>query len=163
MSVLTFRQVAIDDALAEPLVRELTAEYVSRYGPDGHREMSRFPSVDFAPPTGLLILLLADGAPVAGGAYRRYDPDTAEIKRMWTHSAHRRRGHARLVLAELERRAGAAGYWRIHLTTGPRQPEAQALYLAAGYTPQFDPEQPPNGPLAFAKRLTTDPGEARTP
>ena len=32
------------------------------------------------------------GESVAGGAFRRYDPDTAEFKRIWTHSAHRRRG-----------------------------------------------------------------------
>ena len=46
------------------------------------------------------------------------------------------------VLTELEQRAAARGYTRIHLTTGPRQPEAVALYLAAGYTPLFDPAVP---------------------
>ena len=44
-----------------------------------------------------------------------------------------------VVLAELESRAAARGYARMHLTTGPRQPEAKALYLAAGWTPLFDP------------------------
>ncbi|MER8183699.1 GNAT family N-acetyltransferase [Kitasatospora sp. NPDC094015] len=175
---LQVRQALLGDPLTEPLVRELTHEYVTRYGPGGHAEMARYPAAEFAPPHGLLLLLLEDGRPVAGGAYRRADGRTAELKRMWTHSAHRRRGLARRVLAELERAAAAAGYRRIVLTTGPRQPEAKALYLATGYTPLFDlgrdpvtgtgPDQGPGpgsdhapgagpppaaGPLPFEKHL----------
>lgn len=161
-----FRRVTIDDPLVEPLLRELTHEYVSRYGPEAHQEMTRYPRDAFAEPHGVLLLLLEDGEPVAGGGYKRYDERTAELKRMWTHSAHRRRGLARRVLAELERTAAAAGYARIYLTTGPRQPEAKGLYLASGYTPLFDvaadpPSLPadgqqgptPIGPLPFEKHL----------
>ena len=39
------------------------------------------------------------------------------------------------MLDELEHEIAARGYRRIFLTTGPRQPEAVALYLAAGYRP----------------------------
>nr|WP_328959281.1 GNAT family N-acetyltransferase [Kitasatospora purpeofusca] len=145
----------MDDPLAEPLVRELTEEYVRRYGPEAHQEMTRYPADDWTAPHGLLLLLLEDGEPVAGGAYRRYDGRTAEVKRMWTASAHRRRGLARRVLAELERAAAGAGYRRIFLTTGPRQPEAKGLYLAGGYTPLFDVDADPLtvGPLPFEKHL----------
>ncbi|MGW1172957.1 GNAT family N-acetyltransferase [Kitasatospora sp. NPDC002543] len=150
-----FRRVAVDDPLAEPLLRELTHEYVTRYGPEAHQEMTRYPNEAFAEPHGVLLLLLEDGEPVAGGAYKRRDESTAEVKRMWTHSAHRRRGLARRVLAELERTAAAAGYTRFYLTTGPRQPEAKGLYLAAGYTPLFDVSADPLtiGPLPFEKQL----------
>ncbi|MET8544728.1 GNAT family N-acetyltransferase [Kitasatospora sp. NPDC004799] len=162
-----FRTAALDDPLVEPLLRELTHEYVTRYGPEGREEMTRYPAEAFTEPHGgVLLLLLEDGEPVAGGAYKRYDDRTAEVKRMWTHSAHRRRGLARRVLAELERTAAAAGYTRIYLTTGPRQPEAKGLYLAAGYTPLFDVSAAPpslpadgqegpvtEGPLPFEKRL----------
>ncbi|GAA0669148.1 GNAT family N-acetyltransferase [Kitasatospora atroaurantiaca] len=153
------RRVTLDDPLTEPLVRELTHEYVSRYGPQAHQEMSRYPSAEFEPPDGVLLLLLEDGVPVAGGAYRRYDASTAELKRMWTHSGHRRRGLARRVLVELERAAEAAGYRRIHLTTGPRQPEAKGLYLATGYTPLFDVADVPAEfrPLPFEKHLPAKP------
>jgi GNAT superfamily N-acetyltransferase len=134
------------DPLAAPLFAELTVEYDTRYGDlfgGASEELTRYPAEEFLPPDGELVLLLQDGAPVAGGAYRRHaDPGTAEVKRMWTSALHRRRGLGRRVLAELERRAAARGYTRMYLTTGPRQPEAKALYLAAGWTPLFDPAVP---------------------
>ncbi|WP_369183151.1 GNAT family N-acetyltransferase [Streptomyces sp. Y1] len=154
-----FRRVAVDDPLVEPLLRELAEEYVRRYGPQARQELTRYPGEAFTEPHGgVLLLLLEDGEPVAGGAYKRYDDRTAEVKRMWTHSAHRRRGLARRVLAELERTAAAAGYARIYLTTGPRQPEARGLYLAAGYTPLFDLAADPLtiGPLPFEKPLPVE-------
>jgi GNAT superfamily N-acetyltransferase len=135
-----------DDALAAPLFAELTAEYDSRYGDlfgGASQELTRYPAEEFLPPSGELVLLTDDGVAVAGGAFRRHaDPGTAEVKRMWTAAAHRRRGLARRVLAELERRAADRGYRRMVLTTGPRQPEARDLYLAAGWTPLFDPAVP---------------------
>ncbi|MCX4910758.1 GNAT family N-acetyltransferase [Streptomyces sp. NBC_00878] len=159
---LTVTQVTAADPRVEPLLRELGDEYSRRYGKDAHGELARYPDEEFtAPHGGVLLLLLQLGEPVAGGAYRRYDATTAELKRIWTHSAHRRRGFARRVVAELEREASARGYRRIYLTTGPRQPEARGLYLATGYTPLFDTEADPEtiGPLPFEKYLPT---EART-
>jgi GNAT superfamily N-acetyltransferase len=135
-----------DDALAAPLFAELTVEYDTRYGDlfgGASEELSRHPAAEFLPPSGELVLLLEDGVAAAGGAFRRHaDPGTAEVKRMWTAAAHRRRGLARRVLAELERRAAGGGYTRMFLTTGPLQPEAKALYLTAGWTPLFDPAVP---------------------
>ncbi|WKX13643.2 GNAT family N-acetyltransferase [Streptomyces sp. NL15-2K] len=153
---LTVIHVPVSDPRVTPLLRELGDEYSTRYGKDAHAEIARYPDKEFTPPYGgLLLLLLERGEPVAGGAFRRYDATTAELKRIWTHSAHRRRGLARRVVAELEREAGARGYRRIHLTTGPRQPEARGLYLATGYTPLFDTEADPEtiGPLPFEKHL----------
>ncbi|MGY1693342.1 MULTISPECIES: GNAT family N-acetyltransferase [unclassified Geodermatophilus] len=146
-----------DDPLAAPLFAELAAEYDARYGDlfgGAHEELTRYPVEEFLPPDGELVLLLAGGTPVAGGAYRRHaDPGTAEVKRMWTAATHRRRGLARQVLAELETRAAARGYSRLFLTTGPRQPEAKALYLTAGWTPLFDPAVPRPTDLAVLSRL----------
>ncbi|MGX1566843.1 GNAT family N-acetyltransferase [Streptomyces sp. NPDC055506] len=159
---LTFIHVPVSDSRVEPLLRELGHEYSRRYGGDAHAEMARYPDEEFTEPHGgLLILLLERGEPVAGGAFRRYDTTTAELKRIWSHSAHRRRGLARRVVAELEREAAVQGYRRIYLTTGPRQPEARDLYLATGYTPLFDTEADPEtiGPLPFEKHL----GEALKP
>lgn len=153
---LTVVRVPVRDPRVEPLLRELGHEYTARYGKDARAELARHPDEEFtAPRGGVLLLLLDGGTPVAGGAFRRYDATTAELKRIWTHSAHRRRGLARRVVAELEAEASARGYRRIHLTTGPRQPEARALYLATGYTPLFDTAADPEtiGPLPFEKHL----------
>ncbi|GLF93278.1 GNAT family N-acetyltransferase [Streptomyces yaizuensis] len=149
-------QVTVSDPRARPLLRELGDEYTARYGGDAHAELARYPDEEFtAPHGGVLLLLLEAGEPVAGGAFRRYDATTAELKRIWTHSAHRRRGLARRVVAELEAEAGARGYRRIRLTTGPRQPEARGLYLSTGYTPLFDTGADPEtvGLLPFEKHL----------
>lgn len=155
-------RTTVHDPLAAGLRAELAHEYRSRYGTDS--DLHRYPAAEFAPPHGTFLLLLEGGTPVAGGAYRRYDPTTAELKRIWTHSAHRRRGLARRVLHVLEEEASGGGYRRIYLTTGRRQPEARALYLAAGYRPLFDLTADPETlrRLPFEKHLTehpTAPGE----
>ncbi|UAJ81081.1 GNAT family N-acetyltransferase [Leifsonia sp. ZF2019] len=141
-----FRYVDATDALARPLLAELELEYDSRYGDFfGERasaELSRYPAEEFAAPHGAFVLLLRGGEPIAGGAFKRYDVRTAELKRIWTSAAHRREGLGRRVVAELESEAVRRGYTRIYLTTGPRQPEAKALYLAAGYAPLYDPTLP---------------------
>ena len=81
-----------------------------------------------------MLVGLLDGQPVTGGAFRRFDAETAELKRIWTDSRYRRRGYAKALLAELEAEIAARGYRRVYLTTGDRQPEAEALYLSSGYT-----------------------------
>lgn len=156
-SPLEVRRVDYTDPLVRPMLVELDHEYGWRYGhtlgdldAEVRRERARF-----SPPDGGLLLLLDGGEPVSGGAFRRYDDGTAELKRIWTAAAHRRRGHARRVLGALEDAVAAAGYRRIYLTTGPRQPEAQQLYLAAGYTPLYDRSLDPElvGPHPFEKHL----------
>jgi GNAT superfamily N-acetyltransferase len=141
VAALQFLVVHQNDPLAAPLLDELTLEYNTRYV--GHvaqeyTDLRAYPAEEFEPPGGALIVALSGGAPVAGGAFRQYDSATAELKRIWTASAHRRRGYGTLVVAELERIAARRGYTRIYLTTGWRQPEAVGLYLATGYTPLYD-------------------------
>lgn len=133
-----------DDPLAAPLVEELSREYDERYGlNDGipsSAELSRYPAELFTAEHGGTFLLLVDeeGRVIAGGAFKREDDDTVEVKRVWTHSAFRRLGLARRVMAELEAEAARRGVRAVVLTTGARQPEAVALYLSLGYAPLFD-------------------------
>jgi SsuE family FMN reductase len=153
---LTVLRVQVGDPELKPLLNELVVEYGTRYGRiSAHTELTEVPVTDFVAPDGAFLVLTENGETIAGGAIRRYDAQTAEVKRVWTSSAHRRRGLARRLMAELERAAAELGYARIHLTTGPRQPEAVGLYLAAGYLPRFDLSADPEtiGPLAFAKEL----------
>ncbi|KTT51435.1 GCN5 family acetyltransferase [Pseudomonas oryzihabitans] len=56
-----------------------------------------------------------------------------EIKRMYVSPAARGQGLGRRLLARLEAEALTTGCERAMLETGPYQPEALALYAAAGY------------------------------
>jgi GNAT superfamily N-acetyltransferase len=155
---LRFVPVGQDDPLAQPLLAELASEYAHRYG--GTEEgVSRWlrstPAEHFTPPAGGLLVGLLDGRPVTGGGFFRYDETTAELKRIWTDSRHRQRGYAKALLASLEAEIVARGYRRVYLMTGDRQPEAEALYLATGYTRLAEP-LPSEGevyPIAFTKDL----------
>ncbi|WP_395242538.1 GNAT family N-acetyltransferase [Agromyces sp. MMS24-K17] len=162
MPALDVRFVDPDDALAKPLIADLAREYDERYGDifgePASAELERYPTAEFAPPFGAFVVLLDAGEPVSGGAFKRYDQTTAELKRIWTRADRRGEGLARIVVAELEAEALRRGYTDVYLTTGPRQPEAVRLYLALGYTPQFDPAH--YGEVldahAFTKSLVTE-------
>lgn len=160
---LTVAQVQVGDPELQPLLDELVVEYGTRYGRiSAQSELTEVPVTDFEAPYGTFLVLIENGTTIAGGAIRRFDDQTAEVKRVWTSSQHRRRGLARRLMAELERAAADLGYRRMHLTTGPRQPEARSLYLAGGYHPRFDVNADPEtiGPLAFAKELVPGAGFA---
>jgi GNAT superfamily N-acetyltransferase len=159
-AALTVLNLPLDDPRVRPLLDELAVEYDARYGDLFGRkaaadELNRYPAAEFEGPGGALLMVQEHGESVAGGAFRRYDGSTAEFKRIWTHSGHRRRGLARFVMAELEALAARRGYTRVYLTTGPRQPEARHLYLTTGYQPQFDLRADPETLkfLAFTKEL----------
>ena len=158
-AALRFVAARQDDPVAEPLLAELAVEYATRYGASEEAVstwLRGYPAEQFAPPGGGLLIGLLDGQPVTGGAFRQFDDTTAELKRIWTDSGHRRRGHARALLAELETAIAARGYRRVYLTTGDRQPEAEALYLSTGYV-RLGAPLPGDGevyPLAFEKTLT---------
>jgi GNAT superfamily N-acetyltransferase len=156
---LRFVAVGQDDPLAEPLLGELAVEYATRYGATEQavaKWLRGYPADEFAPPSGGLLIGVLDGLPVTGGAFRRFDDSTAELKRIWTDSRYRRQGHAKALLAALEAEIVARGYRSVYLTTGDRQPEAEALYLSTGYV-RLDEPLPAEGevyPLAFQKVLS---------
>jgi GNAT superfamily N-acetyltransferase len=54
---------------------------------------------------------------------------------MYVVPAARGRGVSKVVLAALEDAARERGWTTLRLETGPRQPEAIALYSGAGYRP----------------------------
>jgi GNAT superfamily N-acetyltransferase len=150
--------VSRDDPRARPLLDELAVEYAQRYEstpPTIMTWLTAVPTAEFAPPDGGFIIGEVDGVTVTGGAFQRFDAQTAELKRIWTDSAHRRRGLATALLVELESIIADRGYRRIYLTTGNRQPEAEALYESAGYTRLSEPlpSRGPVFPIAFAKDL----------
>jgi GNAT superfamily N-acetyltransferase len=123
------RVVPFDHPDSATLITEVQQEYVRRYG--GPDETPVEPA-EFAPPQGVFLIGYAGALPVACGGWRDHDGD-AEIKRMFVVPAARGKGLARRLLAELERTAATSGRTRVILETGPKQPEAIALYRSAGY------------------------------
>jgi GNAT superfamily N-acetyltransferase len=129
---LDLRPEPFDSPAAQVLIAAVQAEYVERYG--GIDETA-IDAAEFVAPHGGFLVGYVDDSPVACGGWRRIEspPGTAELKRMYVVTEHRRRGFARLVLLALEDAVRAAGCTRIWLETGLHQPEAIALYSASGY------------------------------
>ncbi len=141
---------------ARKLVAELCAEMASRYG----TAPSPFSLAEAAAPRTVFLVARLGDDPVGCGALRRFDDETAEIKRMYVAPAGRRRGLARRILAALERHAHDFHYHAIRLETGVRQPEAQAFYESVGFRriAAFGPYIGNPTSVCFEKTLT-----ARTP
>ena len=158
----TYIHTGPDDALSLPVLRDLEREYDFRYGnlfgEPASTEINRYPAATFSAPDGTFLLLVREGRAIAAGAFMKLDDATVEFKRMWTHPDFRGQGLAHLVLDELEAEARRRGATRVALSTGPRQPEAVALYRKAGYTALFDESLPPEVVVIhhFEKSLTTE-------
>jgi ribosomal protein S18 acetylase RimI-like enzyme len=151
----TMMLARMSDAAAAPLVDGLMAHYRRNYGATLDGEFAAYDDGEFEAPRGALVLLVADGETIAGGALRTLGDGMGEVKRMWTAPEHRRRGHAATVLAELERIAVERGMHTLRLETADVELAAIRLYRTRGWE-----EIPPYGRMAhhpqcvcFEKRL----------
>lgn len=147
------RVSGLSDPATAPVLAGLAEEYERRYGGSG--EITLDDRADFEAPDGTLLLLEEDGETLAAGALRRWSAGTAEVKRMWTAPAHRRRGHSRRVLRALEDAARGRGYELVRLQSGTAQPEALALYLSENYAriAPYGPYRDDPRCVCFEKRL----------
>jgi GNAT superfamily N-acetyltransferase len=139
-SELPALSVEADDPVGETaqrLINDLSAEMAARYG----APPCPFSSTEAAAPRTVFLVARLHGEPIGCGALRRFDDDTAEIKRMYVAPAGRRRGVARQILTTLERHAEQLNYRTIRLETGIRQPEAQQLYRSMAFR-QIEPFGP---------------------
>jgi GNAT superfamily N-acetyltransferase len=139
MTELEIRSSTYDDPDAAKLIAEVQQYYVQIYGsPDE----SPVEPAEFTPPTGLFLMGYLGERPIVCGAWRAHSPDEpgyaagdAELKRMYVIPSMQGRGHARAILAELERTARDAGHIRMVLLTGAPQVAAIQLYRSSGYAP----------------------------
>jgi GNAT superfamily N-acetyltransferase len=121
--------VAWNDPDVQRLTTEQQVEIRARY--DGKGEPGTPPSAG-----DVSVAVVArddDGTALGCGALRALGDDVAEVKRMFVVPAARGRGVSKAVLAALEAEARERGWTTLRLETGPRQPEAIALYSRAGY------------------------------
>jgi GNAT superfamily N-acetyltransferase len=126
------RRADISSPDAQQLILALNAELDGRYPEEG-ANFFRLDAEEVADGRGAFLVAYLDRRPVGCGAVRRNEPGVAEIKRMYVSPEARGRGVGRRVLDELEAVARQFGVRRLVLETGPRQPEALALYRRAGF------------------------------
>jgi len=124
-----------DNADFRELVALLDADLAIRDGAE-HAFYAQFNKVDSIRE---VVVAYENERAVGGGAYKPFEGETAEIKRMFVREEDRGRGVAGLILAELETWAKELGYSECVLETGIKQPEAIALYRKSGYeiTPSY--------------------------
>ena len=106
----------------------------------GGEDSNPIAATEFVPPDGEFLIGYLGGEPVAMGGWRRFAGPVGiraqrpgEIRRMFVHPQRRRTGLGRALLAAIEASAVRNGIDVLLLETGLRQPEAIALYRAAGY------------------------------
>jgi GNAT superfamily N-acetyltransferase len=116
------------------LIRALAQEEAVRYADLGPDTFDSFRPGEVLAGRGAFLIAHLDGQPVGCGALRRMNADSAEVNRMYVVPTARRRGVARAILSELERRAAEFRYRTIRAETGDRQPEAISLYEDAGFS-----------------------------
>ncbi len=80
-----------------------------------------------------VLIAFENNAPVGCGAFRTYEENTVEIKRMYVPELYRNKGIASKILAELEAWAKELGNTKCILETGILQVEAIGLYPKNGY------------------------------
>lgn len=136
---LCIARMVVTDPVAAALVERAEAELCARY---------QVPTVGSLRPAeleqaagGAFLVAWLAGEPVGCAGLRRLRPGVAELKRLFVDASARRRGVARALLTAVEEAAVNAGHRELWLETGTEQPEAIALYEAAGYwpVPPFEP------------------------
>ena len=129
------RRKSILSATASRLIGALNAELLERYPEDGTTDHFSLDAREVEHRRGAFLVVYRHGAPIGCGAVRCLDADTAEIKRMFVELDSRGHHLGQVLLAALEAEAKQLGITRLVLETGPRQPEANAVYRRAGFVP----------------------------
>jgi GNAT superfamily N-acetyltransferase len=111
------------------LVRLLDEELSVRDGAD-HSYYARFNKIDLIKN---VVVAYEMEVPVGCGAFKEFDKESVEIKRMYVRPENRGRGIGAQIIRELEDWARAQNYKFAVLETGKKQPEAIRLYQKNGY------------------------------
>ena len=135
----------IASALTEETVsqaRNLFREYASMPGvapciADFEKEVAALPG-SYAPPGGRLLLAIQEnpgglGEAIGCAAFRKWETDTCEIKRLYVRPALRGQCAGRELVKALIAEARTIGYRRMVLDTLPTMKEAHELYRALGF------------------------------
>lgn len=149
--MITLKRTNSDDTDFIKLVVLLDQDLAIRDGED-HAFYNQFNKTDAIKH---VIVFYENDIAVGCGAFRKKKEDTVEIKRMYVHPEHRKKGIASAVLAALEIWAKEVGYAYTILETGKNQPEAINLYQKLNYTiiPNYPPYEKMDNSVCMKKTL----------
>jgi len=128
--MLTLERTTTDDADFIQLVGLLDA-YLSIIDGEDHAFYAQYNKTDKL--RNVVVCYEANLA-VGCGAFRAYDTDTVEIKRMFVLPESRGKGIAGIILKELESWATELHFTTAILETGKKQTDAIQLYQKSGYS-----------------------------
>lgn len=111
------------------LTKLLDEDLWARYG-DMQANYDKHNTIDYI---NEAIIIYKNKIPAACGAFKEYNPDSAEIKRIFVKKENRQQGLAKLIVSQLEESARNQGYKYSILETGQKQHEAISLYEKIGY------------------------------
>ncbi|WP_396142806.1 GNAT family N-acetyltransferase [Flavobacterium sp.] len=127
--MLTIKRTTSDNPDFEKLVVQLDA-YLAVLDGEDHAFYAQFNKSSLLKNA---LIVYENEISIAIGAYKEYDAETAEMKRMFTLPEHRGKGIATKVLTELESWAKEENYKNALLETGHMQKDAIYLYQKLGY------------------------------
>jgi len=150
-----FRVAAVTDPDAHELLSEYFAMRAAGFDPAAGSYRTVFPdAAKFTAPAGVFLVVDDGDSPVGCGGIRMLDAHRAEVKHLYLRDAVRGRGWGRMLLTELERRAGELGATEAVLDTNVALEAAGSLYRASGYVDVEPYNDNPNATLWFRKILT---------
>ncbi|WP_299799929.1 GNAT family N-acetyltransferase [uncultured Maribacter sp.] len=127
--MLYYKRCSSDNDNFKELVALLDADLALRDG-DENFFYTQFNGIDALKNC---VVFYSDEILVACGAFKKFNKDSVEIKRMYVQPDYRGKGIASKVLVVLEEWAKELNYGYSVLETGLRQPEAIALYKKNSY------------------------------
>lgn len=133
-ATVTFREAHPGQAMAREAVGRYFAEIGRRFGFDPDGEADKDAEL-LVPPTGVFVLAISDGTPVACGGLQAIGDGVGELKRMWVHDDWRGAGLGSRLLRHLEGQARALGHTVVRLDTNGALTEAISMYERACYQP----------------------------
>ena len=103
-----------------------------------------------------VIVIYENDEPVGCGAFKNYNEDSVEIKRMFVHPCVRKRGFATIILNELTNWALQLNFHYAVLETGDKMTEAINLYLKERFEiiPNYPPYDKEPTSRCFKKKLS---------
>jgi DNA-binding MarR family transcriptional regulator/predicted N-acetyltransferase YhbS len=137
-ATVTFEPIDPASPVARDVVDRYFAEIGRRFGFDPSGETEKDTKL-LVPPTGVFVVAVSDGEPVACGGLQTIAPlvdgqSVGELKRMWVRDDWRGAGLGSRLLRHLEDQARELGQDTVRLDTNAALAEAIGMYERAGYT-----------------------------